>query len=181
MKTGIFGMMAFLAGGAVGFALASGMLKQKYEQRVQDEVDSIKEKLGKEHPRTEKKDENQKEEERRTYSKLTATLGYTQQTEPEKRQAPRIIEPNAFGEEEDYDEISLTFYADGTVADDSDRAMSEEEIEETIGRDSLSHFGEYEADSVFVRNDRLKADYEILKVLRSYADVLREKPYLKLT
>lgn len=182
MKTGIFGMMTFLVGGAVGFALASGMLKQNYEQRVQDEVDSIKEKLGREHPRTErKKNENQKEEERRTYSKLTAKLGYTQQAEPEKRQAPRIIEPDAFGEEEGYDEISLTLYADGTVADDSDRAMSEEEIEETIGKDSLSHFGEYEMDSVFVRNDRLKADYEILKDLRSYADVLREKPYLKLT
>lgn len=33
-------------------------------------------------------------------------------------------------------------------------------------------------DSVFVRNDRLKADYEILADPRSYADVLREKPYL---
>ena len=100
--------------------------------------------------------------------------------EPEPKQSSYVIEPDAFGEAEGYDEISLTFYADGTVTDDNDRAMSEDEIEETIGKDSLSHFGEYEADSVFVRNDRLKADYEILKDLRSYADVLREKPYLKL-
>ena len=56
--------------------------------------------------------------------------------------------------------------------------MDEDEIEETIGKDSLTHFGEYEDDSVFVRNDRLKVDYEILMDQRGYADVLREKPYL---
>lgn len=89
-----------------------------------------------------------------------------------------MISPDAFGDQDGYDEISLTYYADGTVADDSDRAMSEDEIEETIGKDSLTHFGEYEDDSVFVRNDRLKADYEILMDPRPYADVLREKPYL---
>ena len=52
---------------------------------------------------------------------------------------------------------------------------------ETIGKDSLTHFGEYEDDSVFVRNDRLKADYEILMDQRTYAEVLQEKPYLKHT
>lgn len=89
-----------------------------------------------------------------------------------------MISPDDFGTEDGYDEISLTYYADGTVTDDSDHAMSDDEIEETIGKDSLNHFGDYEPDSVFVRNDRLKADYEILADPRSYADVLREKPYL---
>lgn len=180
MKTGLFGALTFLAGGAAGFALANGLMKQKYEQRVQDEVDSIRAKLGKGRPQPEQKKDEAKEEERRTYSRLTAKLGYSQQVEPEPKQAPYVIGPDAFGEAEGYDEISLTLYADGTVTDDNDRAMSEDEIEETIGKDSLSHFGEYEADSVFVRNDRLKADYEILKDLRSYAEVLQEKPYLKL-
>ena len=89
-----------------------------------------------------------------------------------------MISPDEYGDQEGYDEISLTYYSDGTVADDSDRAMADAEIEETIGKDSLTHFGEYEDDSVFVRNDRLKADYEILMDQRTYADVLREKPWL---
>ena len=57
--------------------------------------------------------------------------------------------------------------------------MSEDEIEETIGKSSLTRFGEYEPDSVFVRNDRLKCDYEILLDERSYAEILQDKPYLR--
>ena len=50
--------------------------------------------------------------------------------------------------------------------------------EESVGKESLTHFGEYEDDSVFVRNDNLKADYEILADKRTYAELLKEKPYL---
>lgn len=36
------------------------------------------------------------------------------------------------------------------------------------------HFGEYEEDAVFVRNDAKKCDYEILKDLRRFCDVLED-------
>ena len=45
-----------------------------------------------------------------------------------------------------------------------------DDIEETVGIDSLTHFGEYEDDSVFVRNDERKCDYEILLDDRDYED-----------
>ena len=35
--------------------------------------------------------------------------------------------------------------------------------ENTVGEDFSDHFGEYEEDSVFVKNDRLKCYYEILR------------------
>lgn len=37
-----------------------------------------------------------------------------------------------------------------------------DELESTVGVDSLNHFGEFEEDSVYVRNDARKCDYEIL-------------------
>lgn len=40
-----------------------------------------------------------------------------------------------------------------------------------IGDDALGHFGEYEDDSVFVRNDEEQTDYEILLDGRNYHDV----------
>ena len=43
-------------------------------------------------------------------------------------------------------------------------------VEDIIG-DALSHFGEYEEDAVYVRNEQLRAEYEILKDLRTYAEV----------
>ncbi len=179
MNNKLVGILSFAVGGAVGFAAANKLMKDKYEQLVQDEIDSVKAAFRKEHPLPEKKERPKPtEKERKAYSEYTAKLGYTEEKKPVPVQEPHIISPEEFGDQDEYDEISLTYYADGTVTDDNDRAMSEDEVEETIGKESLTHFGEYEDDSVFVRNDRLKADYEVLMDQRSYADVLREKPYL---
>ena len=178
MNKGFVGFISFTVGGAVGWMAANKIMKDKYEQLVQDEIDSVKAAFRKEHPLPEKKPPKPTEKERKAYSQHVAKLGYTEETKPAPKQEPHVISPDEFGDQDGYDEISLTYYADGTVTDDNDRAMDEDEIEETIGKDSLTHFGEYEDDSVFVRNDRLKADYEILMDQRSYADVLREKPYL---
>lgn len=49
-------------------------------------------------------------------------------------------------------------------------SMDDTEIQQSIGFESLGHFGEYEDDSVFVRNDRLKTDYEILLDEENYSD-----------
>lgn len=178
MNKGVIGVLFFAAGGAAGFAAANKLMKDKYEQLVQDEIDSVKEAFRREHPQPKEKLQKPTEKERRRYSQYAAKLGYTEEKKPEPVIEPRVISPDEFGDQDGYDEISLTYYSDGTVTDDGDRAMGEDEIEETIGKGSLSHFGEYEDDSVFVRNDRLKADYEILLDPRSYADVLKEKPYL---
>lgn len=184
MRKGTIGFIFFTIGGTVGFMTANKLLKDKYEQLAQDEIDSVKEAFKKEHPWPNRAHPNEfykpkpTEEERKAYSQLTHSLGYAEEKTPAPVLAPHVISPDEYGDQEGYDEISLTYYSDGTVADDSDRAMADDEIEETIGKDSLTHFGEYEDDSVFVRNDRLKADYEILMDQRTYADVLREKPWL---
>ena len=52
-----------------------------------------------------------------------------------------------------------------------------DDVEEIVGEESLTHFGEYEDDSVFVRNDRLKCDYEILLDQRNYSDVTKTMPH----
>lgn len=195
MKKSLMSILAFAAGGVVGFVAADRMMKQKYEQIVQDEVESIKAAFRKEPSASEKEsgpaaaeasesepkaeDDKPTEQEREQYRKAVAELGYTKEEKPPVTIKPRVITPDEFGCLDAYEQISLTYYADGTVADDDDRAMSKETIEETIGRESLRHFGEYEEDSVFVRNDRLKVDYEILLDARTYGEVLQEKPYLK--
>ena len=40
-----------------------------------------------------------------------------------------------------------------------------------VVEDFADHFGEYEDDSVFVRNNRLKCDYEILRDEGEYSDL----------
>ena len=81
---------------------------------------------------------------------------------------PYVIRPEEFGEE-DYETVSLTYYEDGVLTDEYDEPV--EDIDDTVGADFFTHFGEYEDDSVFVRNDEQEIDYEILKDTRKYSDV----------
>ena len=79
---------------------------------------------------------------------------------------PYVIEPIEFGELDDYKTFELTYYEDGILEDeDYDIVKNPEEI---LGPDALGSFGEYEDDSVFVRNERLRADFQILKDYRTY-------------
>ena len=83
-----------------------------------------------------------------------------------KEDEPYVISPDEFGELDDYDTASLLYFADGVVADMEMNPV--DDIDEIIGEASLDHFGEYEDDSVYVRNDRLRIDYEVLKDLRNF-------------
>ena len=82
---------------------------------------------------------------------------------------PYVIAPYDFGELDGYDQIELTYYeGDDTLEDEEYNVITNRN--ELIGANSLFTFGEYEEDAVFVRNDRLKADFQILKDYRSYEE-----------
>ena len=87
---------------------------------------------------------------------------------------PYIIEPQEFGALDGYSLITLYHYSDNVLADDCDELV--EDLDDVVGEDYASHFGEYEDDCVYVRNDRLKADYEICRDLRKYSDVVWHSP-----
>lgn len=173
----------FLAGAAVGSIATWQLVKKKYEQIAQEEIDSVKEIFAKMQDKdieaetlTEKTEVFDKEE----YDEYVAiiTQEYSHSEVPNLgHDRPYVISPREYVENAgDYDQFSLTYYADGFLTDENDCLI--EDVEGYIGFDSLSHFGEYEDDSVFVRNDRLQCDYEILRDVRDYADVLNSKPYL---
>lgn len=88
---------------------------------------------------------------------------------------PYVIQSSDFGEFDDYEKISLTYTADGVLLDDMNEIV--DDIEETVGEDSLEHFGEYEDDSVYVRNDAKKCDYEILLDQRNYQEIFETHPH----
>lgn len=82
----------------------------------------------------------------------------------EERTEPYIISPDQFvNENRYYDKITLYYYEDtGQLLTDEEDLT---EIDVSIGADSLEHFGEYEKDVVYVRNDRLSIDYEVIHEL----------------
>ena len=91
----------------------------------------------------------------------------------DKSKTPAVRAKHARNAEEFYT-LSI-IQRDGVLADENDEVI--EDVEDAVGIDSLNHFGEYEDDSVFVRNDARKCDYEILLDQRTYSEVVEDMPH----
>lgn len=153
--------------GAVGGALLPFFyFKKKYKTIADEEIQSVKDTFS------------ERKEKTKTLEQLTNYDDRLKESSEPQTDRPYVISPDDFGEYDDYETISLNLYADGILADDNDEIISTDEMDEIIGREAFDHFGEYEEDSVFIRNDAHKCDYEILKSLEDYTDVLVRKPYL---
>ena len=192
-------ILALSIGAAIGSVVTAKLLKHKYEQMAQEEIESFIEMSEKrmaavsEENSEPEKDVGEEEEVSFNKTGLKPNImeyasrlkdeGYTNYSNTEVESPakpvpidmPYVISPEEFGEFEDYERISLTLYSDGVLATDNDDIV--DDVDEIVGADSLSHFGEYEDDSVFVRNDRLKCDYEILYDPNEYENVIQRKPH----
>lgn len=174
-------VIIFAVGAAIGSAATWFILDKKYEKMVKEEAESIKEELQRKYDiqnGSEEKPEVEEGEPReklsdlaKTYAELIKKNKYSEDnTEVSRAKGPYVISPDEYGEIDDYELVSLTYYADKILADDNDDII--ENVDELIGLASLETFGEYEEDSVFVRNDELEKDFEILLDVRSYSEVV---------
>jgi len=76
---------------------------------------------------------------------------------------PYLIEPDDFGDMDGYSVVSMSYYNNGILVEDMTQVRAD--IEETIGTESLKHFGDpsygYEEGIIYVRNERFKTDFEV--------------------
>lgn len=179
-------ILIFASGVAVGSMVTWKVLKDKYEQLVQEEIDSVKEVFARRNNEQANNDTEEMPDEEpdvNEYAKKIAECGYTNYSDISKKEntgkhdvdKPYVISPEEYGEIDTYQQVSLTYFSDGVLTDELNDPV--EDVEDTVGFDSLNHFGDYEDDSVHVRNDRLKIDYEILMVLSKYSDVKKKRPH----
>lgn len=171
-------IFSFALGVGVGVFSTWKYFRNKYEKIAQDEIDSVKEVFSK---RAEIK-KHQNKSDINVYQTLIEKNGYknysneehidastADEEEEEFMMGPYVITPDEFGEKDNYEQISLTYYIDGILADDFDEPI--DDIDDVIGLTAVNHFGEYEPDSVFVRNDERKCDYEVLLDQREYSKI----------
>ena len=194
MNNGLKSFLMFTVGAAAGSLVTWKLLKTTYERIAQEEIDSVKEVYYKAAEEAmnilDEADKAQKEYEEgssknkpnmKKYSSMISNLSYVNSKEDntdedeeyEDDDRPYVISPDEFGEFEDYEQISLTYYADGILADEMDNEI--EDVDNIVGLDSLDTFGKYEDDSVYVRNDSLKCDYEILADNSNYSDIIERQ------
>lgn len=198
----LYSSLIFVAGAAIGGFLGWKLTQKKYSELAQSEIDSVKEKFTIPRKDMVKKSREEKSENvskkalnkpsLTEYTKQIKTSGYVnyskEDTSEEKKsgrypweeskdEKPYVISPEEFAdgidENDDYEQISLTFYADGILADESDEIIDADEV---VG-DALDHMGEYEDDAVHVCNKKLKTFYEILADERSYKEATKKDPH----
>ena len=105
------------------------------------------------------------------YSQAKQAESTAKPAEPEvKQDDPYIIDPTEFGEFSEYEQRELTYYKDGVICENDTDMIDPYDILGDI--DVEEHFGEYENDRVFVRDDRRQVDYEILRDERTFMEVL---------
>ena len=178
-------ILIFAAGAAIGSAVTYKYVTDKYESIIEWVEDEEPVEEEKEEVVEESKPVNTKEKpDIFEYARKVKGLNYTNYAAIDKDEKevtedmpkerifnePYAISPDEFDTLEDYDTISLTYYADGVLADDMDEVV--EDIEGTVGEDFADHIGDWEDDAVHIRNDALKVDYEILADLRRYSDIV---------
>lgn len=184
MNSTLSNILIFTAGAAIGSVVTWKLLKTKYEQLADEEIESVKEVYAKKEAErkaeaepTEPDDsivtiENEKPdiyEYANKYRVIVYENDYiTTEGGVMEMDKPFVISPYEFGES-DYDTVSLSYYADGVLTDDMDNPI--EDVEGMVGSESFTHFGEFEDDSVFVRNHNHKTDYEILRDPRNFSDL----------
>lgn len=181
MKTRI---VAFIFGAAAGSVITWFVTKKHYEKIAQEEIDSVKEVFSKRRNKTESESEpdadisedepeedDWDQETELEYLQIASQYADDLTIEKRSKAKPIVISPGKFGEDHSYDQIELVYYADGILADERDIISN---IADIVGEDFESHFGEYEDDSVYIRNDRLRAEYAIIKDERSFYDVFKE-------
>lgn len=169
-------VVIFAAGAAIGSAVTWKLLYNRYEQMREEDIESYKEAHSRRERREDSEGDIQEEDPaiaRAEYEEIIKESGYATQSEIEEEtddvEKPYVISPDEFDEFDDYQTVSLTYYEDDVLTDDDNEIV--DDIEGTVGTDFARHFGEYEEDSVHIRNDSRKCDYEILRDSRRYSDV----------
>ena len=107
---------------------------------------------------------------------VVASMGYASHSDISKCRGdddmlePYVITPEEY-EDSDYTQVSLTYYEGNDVLEeDLGGIIAKDDIDRLVGTDFASHFGEneYDSDTVFIRNDALRTDYEICRDYGSY-------------
>lgn len=189
-------LLCFVAGAAVGSVVTWKLIEKKYKDLADEEIESVIETFKNRKPRI-TKDEvketvekviNKWKDPKETVEDIVTAERYSIKNEEEIDEddesnytidvdnddevvTPYVITPEEFGEYNEYGTKTLTYYADNVLTDEIDNPITSEEMITMIGPDALDHFGEYEEDSVYIRDEMNEMDYEILKSEKKFSEI----------
>ena len=188
MNENFMRVLIFSAGAAVGAITTWKFVEKKYRKIAETEIEDVRnvyKKYSEDIINAHKEDNELKEpilevdelsvnvEEakkiQKEYNKIVKDSGYNNDEKKEVDSSKAyVISQDEYGENDDYELRELTYYADKFLADEYDELV--EDVDKIIGWEKLNALEESNADAVYVRNEELKIDFEILSVLDNYKD-----------
>ena len=189
-------LLCFVAGAAIGSVVTWKLIEKKYKDLADEEIESVIETFKNRKPRitkdnvkeTVEKVINKYKEPKEIVEDIVNAERYYIENEEEIDEddesnytvnvdndievvTPYVITPEQFGEYNEYGTKTLTYYAANVLTDEIDNPITSEEMITMIGIDALDHFGEYEDDSVYIRDEMNEMDYEILKSEKMFSEI----------
>lgn len=195
MKRKMLYLAAFSLGAAVGSVVTWYVVKKKEEQRADEEINSMKEyhdkvishykedlKAAQDYIDNEIDNVSGQEKAilnyeggRTDYTQYAAPVGKPVTEEPEEYDPdlPYMLDSaDEYGENEMFDTEVLYYTSDGVLADMDGNII--EDVKYVVGLDAIETFGDEalerfgDEDAVYVRNERMECDYEILQSPDTY-------------
>ena len=159
----------------MGFGAGVYMMHAMFQKKYRDYYDERYE-TERQHLREREADMDKEIEEKATQKSFEQLTGkYRTESDPEAtgvHEPIEIIQPDSFGEDEEYEACFLSYYTDGKLAiDGEDQPVDDEEIAGMIGTEALKNFGKYMPSAIHVRNHNYKKDYEIIQVRQNFCDL----------
>lgn len=189
MSNSLSNVIIFAVGAVIGSAVTWKIVKSKYEAISKEEIESVRElylakikRLKEEKSEEVENDISEEVPEESTdedkdidnYKKLVEELNYAEMEEKDLSK-PYVITPDEFGEMEEYERAFYTLYSDGILTDDFDEIVND--VDDIIGEENMKHMGEYEPDCLFIRNDKIMTDFEILLDEKNYKEASHPQTY----
>lgn len=170
MTNQVVGVLAFAAGVVVGGAAVYIFTRKKNEERINQDLQATRDELAKYMTESEKKAQEEKTEKRPVeVSELVKHVELNNYISEEEKQAkgPYVIEQGGedFG---GYMAVSLEYYTDGVLLD-GEEIIDDKQKDDLVGIENLARLSMLDP-VIWVRNDKLKVDYEIAYIDEDFYD-----------
>lgn len=199
MKEVLIFAAGLLIGAGIGGGVTYYVVNKKANERADEEILSVKEAFKNRKPLdiSKIKEELKEEVEKETKAKVnlnkpsimaynSLAAGYSSQDEePPKDPATvevededevedtslEFIPPEEYGEKDGYRTVELYWYADEILATENHEKV---DSPKDYAGDFVDHFGEYEDDAVYVRDNLMRRDISILRSAKTYYEELED-------
>ena len=204
MNKGLIAALSAIAGSAVGGFVAYRFLKDKYEQKANEEIAIVRESLmallmeeQAKHmkkpasPETKPQEQQAKTEYRKVVSNAQYNTSSAQTQEPPvTRQAaarptpvPKADDEPMIVDESDtiangYPTIGITLWSDGIITDESHTVMTRDEVDKNLGKDAIAQLQDSDDWVIWIVNEKLRCNYEFAMDATKYIDFLKKHPDL---